>query len=138
MPEMVGVKGFEPPTPCSQSTCATKLRYTPRRQCESNLKHSCIIAKQIVPVNTFFQILLDRDFLLLLFTGQHMENMTNDAKVNSSFPSFIMRSAKFSRFHSGTLNRLLFFLFTYMGGIPYPRSSIIGVRVIDKLLFYSG
>ena len=30
LPEkMVGVKGFEPPTPCSQSTCATKLRYTP-------------------------------------------------------------------------------------------------------------
>ena len=27
--KMVGVKGFEPPTPCSQSTCATKLRYTP-------------------------------------------------------------------------------------------------------------
>ena len=26
---MVGVKGFEPPAPCSQSTYATKLRYTP-------------------------------------------------------------------------------------------------------------
>ncbi len=26
---MVGVKGFEPPAPCSQSTCATGLRYTP-------------------------------------------------------------------------------------------------------------
>ena len=26
---MVGVKGFEPPAPCSQSTCATRLRYTP-------------------------------------------------------------------------------------------------------------
>ena len=25
----VGVKGFEPPAPCSQSTYATKLRYTP-------------------------------------------------------------------------------------------------------------
>ena len=29
-PEMVGVKGFEPPAPCSQSTCATRLRYTPK------------------------------------------------------------------------------------------------------------
>ena len=28
--EMVGVEGFEPPTPCSQSRCATRLRYTPR------------------------------------------------------------------------------------------------------------
>src|SRR3990170_74708 len=26
---MVGVRGFEPPTPCSQSRCATRLRYTP-------------------------------------------------------------------------------------------------------------
>ena len=28
--KMVGVEGFEPPTPCSQSRCATRLRYTPR------------------------------------------------------------------------------------------------------------
>lgn len=27
--QLVGVKGFEPPAPCSQSTCATRLRYTP-------------------------------------------------------------------------------------------------------------
>ena len=26
---MVGVRGFEPPTPCSQSRCATELRHTP-------------------------------------------------------------------------------------------------------------
>ena len=29
LPAMVGVEGFEPPTPCSQSRCATRLRYTP-------------------------------------------------------------------------------------------------------------
>ena len=29
---LVGVKGFEPPAPCSQSTCATRLRYTPFNQ----------------------------------------------------------------------------------------------------------
>src|SRR5262245_20487285 len=28
-PFMVGVRGFEPPTPCSQSRCATGLRHTP-------------------------------------------------------------------------------------------------------------
>jgi hypothetical protein len=27
---MVGVRGFEPPTPCSQNRCATGLRYTPK------------------------------------------------------------------------------------------------------------
>ena len=26
---MVGATGFEPATPCSQSRCATKLRYAP-------------------------------------------------------------------------------------------------------------
>ena len=30
-PQLVGVRGFEPPAPCSQSTCATGLRYTPTR-----------------------------------------------------------------------------------------------------------
>src|SRR5262245_29798592 len=28
---LVGVRGFEPPTPCSQSRCATRLRHTPNR-----------------------------------------------------------------------------------------------------------
>ncbi len=27
--KLVGVEGFEPPTHCSQSSCATRLRYTP-------------------------------------------------------------------------------------------------------------
>jgi hypothetical protein len=31
-PPMVGVRGFEPPTPCSQSRCAAKLRYTPKQK----------------------------------------------------------------------------------------------------------
>ena len=30
--EMVGVPGFEPGAPCSQSRCATRLRYTPTRR----------------------------------------------------------------------------------------------------------
>ncbi len=28
---LVGARGFEPPTPCSQSRCATRLRYAPRK-----------------------------------------------------------------------------------------------------------
>ncbi len=27
--KMVGARGFEPPAPCSQSRCATRLRYAP-------------------------------------------------------------------------------------------------------------
>ncbi len=29
MKEVVGAEGFEPPTLCSQSRCATRLRYAP-------------------------------------------------------------------------------------------------------------
>ncbi len=28
---MVGARGFEPPTPCAQDRCATRLRYAPKR-----------------------------------------------------------------------------------------------------------
>src|SRR5512134_671726 len=30
--EMVGTGGLEPPTPCSQGKCATRLRYVPTRR----------------------------------------------------------------------------------------------------------
>ena len=33
---MVGATGFEPATPCSQSRCATKLRYAPTAKEEKN------------------------------------------------------------------------------------------------------
>jgi hypothetical protein len=34
MTEMVGATGFEPATLCSQSRCATGLRYAPKKECE--------------------------------------------------------------------------------------------------------
>ena len=33
----VGVRGFEPPTPCSQSRCATRLRHTPTNRSTSEV-----------------------------------------------------------------------------------------------------
>ena len=36
---LVGARGFEPPTPCSQSRCATRLRHAPI----SNLERICNI-----------------------------------------------------------------------------------------------
>ena len=52
---LVGVKGFEPPAPCSQSTCATRLRYTPliERAAQATL---IIIFKVCPVVNRVFQI----------------------------------------------------------------------------------
>ena len=57
---MVGVKGFEPPAPCSQSTCATRLRYTPliERAAQATL---IIIFKVRPVVNRIFQIFLKND-----------------------------------------------------------------------------
>ncbi len=36
---LVGVQGFEPWTPCSQSRCATGLRYTPKDR--NDTAHAC-------------------------------------------------------------------------------------------------
>ncbi len=43
---MVGAEGFEPPTLCSQSRCATRLRYAPT---SSSLSHRLRISPQIEP-----------------------------------------------------------------------------------------
>ncbi len=57
---LVGVKGFEPPAPCSQSTCATRLRYTPvsriRRSVRSRVRQATllIIHHYRKNVNPFF------------------------------------------------------------------------------------
>src|SRR5262249_29254772 len=34
----IGVKGFEPSTPCAQGRCATRLRYTPRESRTANTR----------------------------------------------------------------------------------------------------
>ena len=41
--EMVGARGFEPPTPCSRSRCATRLRYAPTLGTE-DLRLRCLTA----------------------------------------------------------------------------------------------
>jgi phosphotransferase system IIB component len=53
---MVGVKGFEPPAPCSQSTCATRLRYTPKVY--RNNAANVILLKDEVFVKGFLQYYL--------------------------------------------------------------------------------
>ena len=55
--KLVGVKGFEPPAPCSQSTCATRLRYTPKVFPGATLAATNVIIHNQHPfVNTFFEI----------------------------------------------------------------------------------
>ena len=54
MTNLVGVKGFEPPAPCSQSTCATRLRYTP--SCSVPTQATLVIVLKIDSfVNNFFK-----------------------------------------------------------------------------------
>ena len=44
---MVGAEGFEPPTPCSQNRCATRLRYAPSMAEMCVLHDLFLIGKQI-------------------------------------------------------------------------------------------
>ena len=44
---MVGKGGFEPPTPCSQSRCATELRYFPFHQRLEDVRRSTWSPKTI-------------------------------------------------------------------------------------------
>ena len=48
---MVGVAGFEPATPCSQSRCATKLRYTPFLYNNSDMPIVTIICSLFIAKN---------------------------------------------------------------------------------------
>lgn len=50
---LVGVDGFEPPTHCSQSSCATRLRYTPIDYRVSNYERSWLLYINISICQTF-------------------------------------------------------------------------------------
>ena len=41
---MVGARGFEPPTPCSQSRCAARLRHAPNLVCYSTITRTFPLA----------------------------------------------------------------------------------------------
>jgi hypothetical protein len=43
---LIGARGFEPPTPCSQGRCAPRLRYAPRNFF-SNLTQTLMIDKKV-------------------------------------------------------------------------------------------
>ena len=54
---LVGVRGFEPPTPCSQSRCATGLRHTPNSAeslsflCSGGLGIKQVLIPSVAPSN---------------------------------------------------------------------------------------
>ncbi len=62
--KVVGMEGFEPPTSCSQSRRATKLRYIPLSKFlmafpfSTALKKQAMITVDIDTVNDFFRFLL--------------------------------------------------------------------------------
>ncbi len=48
---MVGARGFEPPTPCAQDRCATRLRYAPTiSQWVEALKRECVNIYTHLPI----------------------------------------------------------------------------------------
>ena len=62
--QLVRVEGFEPPTPCSQSTCATKLRYTPME--DRSLKHETYYTRPHPSCQLFFSIFSSANILSCL------------------------------------------------------------------------
>ncbi len=69
---MVGVRGFEPPAPWSQTTCATKLRYTPSFICclTSTTILVYYIFKNIARLfYKFFSNILNKFHLFVFFGG---------------------------------------------------------------------
>ena len=89
---LVGVKGFEPPAPCSQSTCATRLRYTPKVFPGATLAATNVIIHNQHPfVNSFFEIFFT--FFQQAFGDGiigHFDNIKdkNDAFLLSFFTAF--------------------------------------------------
>ena len=49
----VGERGFEPPTPASQTLCATKLRYSPETTGECTTR-ACALPNNVVRSNRYF------------------------------------------------------------------------------------
>ncbi len=76
---MVGVQGFEPWTPCSQSRCATRLRYTPTEPIfytemaywGKYCKIRCMKALFISRLNKHFRGWIALSFLLASLIGTH-------------------------------------------------------------------
>ena len=76
---MVGVQGFEPWTPCSQSRCATRLRYTPTEPIfytemayrGKYCKIRCMNALFISRLNKHFRGWIALSFLLASLLGAH-------------------------------------------------------------------
>ena len=61
---LVGARGFEPPTPCAQGRCATRLRYAPTSNAVLILKHfrNSIQSSDLPPsVHTIFGLVCRRD-----------------------------------------------------------------------------
>ena len=46
---MVGAEGFEPPTLCSQSRCATRLRYAPIAFLDCNARRIFVASEYVRP-----------------------------------------------------------------------------------------
>jgi len=83
---MVGVQGFEPWTPCSQSRCATRLRYTPTEPIfytEKALrgkycKMQCMSASFLSKNSKRFRGLIALSFLLASLIGTHWIGFTHN------------------------------------------------------------
>src|SRR5579863_7265931 len=81
---MVGARGFEPPTPCAQGRCATRLRYAPTLE----RKHSfLILPDSLLRCCKPYKVV--RVFLLIeLFTGHWQRPAQAGFRLTEMSPRF--------------------------------------------------
>ena len=134
---MVGVQGFEPWTPCSQSRCATRLRYTPTepifyteraisgKSCNIRLMiahYSSTLKKQI---NASFAALL----LAICIVGSHWVGLKHGVShfgvSNQTTCSALSLDCAPSASHSAEVCHL-FDALTLSGFVPTDDSSVVG------------
>src|SRR5208337_1693195 len=87
--ELVGVEGFEPPTPCAQGTCSTKLSHTPKRTTCFRRRARRLVNPRLVGLSFRTSDLLRRVTSRPSDSGSCPQNWLR--KVESNHPLWLMR-----------------------------------------------
>lgn len=138
---MVGVQGFEPWTPCSQSRCATRLRYTPTEPIfytDSAIRRkSCNIQAMVAYFSSKFskqyRALFSSALLLICLLGtqgiglNHSISHANQQQVAAQKIVVDHQSASFT--HSSDTCHL-FDALTLAGFIPSQTSNVISFELL--------
>ena len=137
---MVGVQGFEPWTPCSQSRCATRLRYTPTESIfytESAFAgKSCKIRVMVAYFSSkftkHFQSAMAVFLLVFCLLGTHWVGLSHGIShsnpQNQSIEKYTATTPEKSFNHSSDICHLLDSL-TLAGCIPSSNTNLANLQI---------